>query len=104
MLVDEVLKSAMTELSGGSPWEPGLSVLLPEGLCAEGGDGGYFLALVLAPYLFATATLALVLLGRLMEIHTPTSACCTSQILGFTLWQLLSYCQEEMAHVHSCLG
>lgn len=29
VLVAEALKSAMTELSGGSPWEPGLSVLLP---------------------------------------------------------------------------
>lgn len=62
----------------------------------RGGDGGYFLALVLASYLFAAShpsvatTLALVLLGLLMEIHTPASACCTPQILGFTLWQLLS--------------
>lgn len=76
----------------------------------RGGDGGYFLALVLAPYclLLATplvaTTLALVLLGLLMEIHTPASACGTPQILGFTLWQLLSYCQEEVIHVHSCLG
>lgn len=29
VLVAEALKSAMAELSGGSPWEPGLSVLLP---------------------------------------------------------------------------
>ena len=28
-VVAEALKSAMTELSRGSPWEPGLSVLLP---------------------------------------------------------------------------
>lgn len=39
VLVAEALKSAMTGLPGGGPREPGLSVLLPWGLCAEGGDG-----------------------------------------------------------------
>lgn len=46
----------------------------------RGRGGGYFLAFFLAPYLFAASTLlvattrALVLLGLLMEIHTPASA------------------------------
>ena len=76
----------------------------------SGGDGGYFWALALAPYLFAAShpsvatTLALGLLGLLMEIHTLASACCTPQILGFTLRQPLSYRQEEIVQVHSCLG
>lgn len=79
--------------------------------CAEGGDGGYVLALVLTPHAFAAShppsvatTLALVLLGLLMKIHAPTSARRTPWILGFTLWQLLCYCQEEIIHVHSSLS
>lgn len=48
-------------------------------------------------------TLALVLLGLLMKVHTspPHSTTCA---LGLTLWQLLSYCQEEIINVHCCLG
>lgn len=74
-----------------------------------GGGGGYILAL---PRSQATAegcpsvatTLALVLLGLLVKVHASAPPCCTTRALGLALWQLLGDGQEEVVHIHRCLG